>query len=515
MIRLTSAWRETAVACGLVTLAVLGLFWPTFSTMVDTWADIETYSHGFLIAPISLWLVWRERARLEAIVPVPAIPVLLFTVIAAGLWIMSRLLGVQVGEQLALIGLWTSALWALIGHRAARVLAFPLAFLFLMVPMGDSLVPPMMDFTADFTVWLLELTGVPVYREGLFFVIPSGNWSVVEACSGVRYLIASFTLGLLYAYLTYRSLWRRLLFIALAIIVPIIANGLRAYMIVMIGHLSDMRLAVGVDHLIYGWVFFGLVMFLLFWLGNFWVEQDTAATEPDQSGAVSSGGGSSVAAAAVFLATVVIFVGARTTTGALSAVSATQAQVVLPVEAGGWRLDGEPTLRWPLALGGADQALHVDYVKQGQRVSLVLGIYFVQRQGHEVISSENRLLDRRADEHWRIVGHHRIPLSVDGRAFEVPVARIARTQMSLLGEASEQLRGAFWYRLGDLSAVNEYVGKWYQALALLTDGRRDGAFIMIVTREGGDGATPDATLQSFAAQALPDIVAALDAPYGD
>ena len=72
-------------------------------------------------------------------------------------------------------------------------------------------------------------------------------------------------------------MWRRLVFIALSIIVPIIANGIRAYLIVMIGHLSNNRLATGVDHVIYGWVFFGFVMMLLFWIGSQWREPDAAA----------------------------------------------------------------------------------------------------------------------------------------------------------------------------------------------------------------------------------------------
>jgi exosortase len=86
-----------------------------------------------------------------------------------------------------------------------------------------------MEHTADFTLAALRLTGIPVYREGQFFSIPSGNWSVV--CSGLRYLIASVTVGVLYAHLTYRSALRRALFIAASIVVPIVANWLRAYMI--------------------------------------------------------------------------------------------------------------------------------------------------------------------------------------------------------------------------------------------------------------------------------------------
>jgi exosortase len=112
-----------------------------------------------------------------------------------------------------------------------------------------------MQWTADATVFGLRLSGIPVYHEGQHLVIPSGSWAVVEACSGVRYLIASLTVGTLFAYLTYQSLKRRLIFVALSIIVPVIANWARAYMIVMLGHLSGNKLAVGVDHLIYGWVF--------------------------------------------------------------------------------------------------------------------------------------------------------------------------------------------------------------------------------------------------------------------
>jgi exosortase/archaeosortase family protein len=129
------------------------------------------------------------------------------------------------------------------------------------------MLPTMMDLTADFTVSALRLSGVPVYREGLNFVIPTGHWSVVEACSGVRYLMASVMVGTLFAYLNFGALRRRLLFVAVALVVPLLANWLRAYFIVMLGHLSNNKLAAGVDHLIYGWVFFGLVMFLMFAVG--------------------------------------------------------------------------------------------------------------------------------------------------------------------------------------------------------------------------------------------------------
>src|SRR5262249_32061829 len=153
---------------------------------------------------------------------------------------------------------------------------FPLAFLFFAVPIGEFLLPQLMEWTAGFTIAALKLSGIPVFREGQQIAIPSGTWSVVEACSGVRYLIASIVAGALYAYLIYRSPARRLVFIGVSIVVPIVANWVRAYLIVMIGHLSGNVLAAGVDHLIYGWMFFGVVMLIMFWIGSRWREHDTS-----------------------------------------------------------------------------------------------------------------------------------------------------------------------------------------------------------------------------------------------
>src|SRR5262249_2170440 len=116
-------------------------------------------------------------------------------------------------------------------------------------------------------------TGIPVLREGTYFSIPSGDFEIAKACSGIRYLIACLALGLLYSYLSYRSWRKRLLFTAASFVAPIIANGLRAYTIVLIADLSGMRLAVGIDHLIYGWLFFGALVALMFWVGRFFQDQ--------------------------------------------------------------------------------------------------------------------------------------------------------------------------------------------------------------------------------------------------
>jgi exosortase A len=268
--------RQGTALIVLALLAPFLLYLGTVRSIVSVWNSSETFAHGYVILPISLWLIWRRRENFSLYPPRPWPPALLLLGVLGIGWLAAQLGEVQVVSQYTFVAMLPVAALALFGPRLAGSLAFPLLFLLFAVPFGEIFVGPLIQFTADFTVWAVRATGIPVLRSGTRFELPTGSWSVVEACSGVRYLISSITLGCLYAYLTYRSTARRALFIGLSVIVPIIANGLRAYMIVMIGHLSGMELATGVDHIIYGWLFFGLVMFVMFWIGSFWRE-DTAA----------------------------------------------------------------------------------------------------------------------------------------------------------------------------------------------------------------------------------------------
>ena len=268
---------SVALIVVILLACVLGVFWKTTLSMIAIWDSSGTYAHGFVVIPIFCYLLWRKRDSLDGLAPKPQWGAL-FGVAAAGfLWMLGEIVSAASVSHFAMVAMVPFAVWSVLGTRIAQALVIPLAFLFFAVPFGEVLVPTLMDWTADFTVIALRASGVPVFREGNFFVIPSGSWSVVETCSGLRYLIASLMVGCLYAYLTYRSPRRRIAFIAASLIVPIVANWLRAYMIVMIGHLSSNRLAVGVDHIIYGWVFFGVVMALVFWIGSRWREDDAPA----------------------------------------------------------------------------------------------------------------------------------------------------------------------------------------------------------------------------------------------
>jgi exosortase A len=265
------AWGVLAALIGLC----VALFWGSWWTMADQWLHSETYSHGILIAPISAWLIWRERANLV----LPQVSWswlgLLLLLASAVVWLLGILVSANLLQHLGVAGMVIAAFPLALGRGLSLQLLFPIVFLVFMVPAGEFMNPILMEYTADATVWALRATGVAVYREGLHFALPTGRWSVVEACSGLRYIIAAGVLALLFAYLNFKSLKRKVIFVFAAVAVSIFANYVRAYTVVLVGHLTNMRHGVGDDHVWYGWVFFGIVMAAVAWAGGKYADQPT------------------------------------------------------------------------------------------------------------------------------------------------------------------------------------------------------------------------------------------------
>lgn len=278
--------RPALIAVTVTLLGLMALYFSTGQAMVTIWARSETFTHAFLVPPITLWLVWENRYRLARQTIQPSLWLAVPMAMLALGWLLGEVAAVNAVTQLAFTLMLILAVPLVIGLRAAWQIAFPLAFLLFAVPIGEFVMPTLMEWTATFTVMGVRASGLPVYQEGLHFVIPSGRWSVVEACSGVRYLIASLTVGTLCVYFNYRSLSRRLIFIGVSIAVPLVANWMRAYIIVMLGHLSGNELATGADHLIYGWVFFGIVMMIMFAIGMRWREDDADMGRPHAGEAI-------------------------------------------------------------------------------------------------------------------------------------------------------------------------------------------------------------------------------------
>src|SRR5260370_10879756 len=114
--------------------------------------------------------------------------------------------------------------------------------------------------------------------------IPEGSFEVAEACAGWRFLIASTVFGCFFAVLMYRSFIRRALFVILSVAVPIAANGLRALGIIVLAHLEGSAAAVEADHVLYGWLFFTLVILILIAIGLMFAQKADQPTPVGSAG---------------------------------------------------------------------------------------------------------------------------------------------------------------------------------------------------------------------------------------
>ncbi|NRA53177.1 MAG: exosortase A [Gammaproteobacteria bacterium] len=253
------------------------LFWSTIVATITIWSTSETFAHGFVILPIVGWLFFRDRAQFLRANVVGSYWGMAVTVGFILLWLIGQLLEVSVFRQLGVFGGIVASYWMVFGDDFAKHYKFPLCYVIFAVPFGNAIIPLLQHITAEITVFMLQVSQIPVFYEGLYLTIPSGKFEVAVACSGIRYLIASLAVGTLYAYLNYRYFYKQLLFVILAFFIPIIANGIRAYLIVIIAHLSDMEYATGADHLVYGWLFFGIVILLMFYLGSFFCDSEPEA----------------------------------------------------------------------------------------------------------------------------------------------------------------------------------------------------------------------------------------------
>jgi exosortase A len=478
------SWTASLIllAAGLVALVVV--YDATWSATAGVWASSETFNHGFLVAPISGWLIWRQRANLAAMVPSPSWLGLGLLLLACTMWLVAELAGINVLASFAVVLTVPAMVMSVLGLRVAWAIAFPLAFLFFMVPAGEGFNPLLMEATADATVWAVAASGVPVYREGLHFALPTGRWSVVEACSGLRYLIAAGVLATLFAYLNFTRFYKRAVFIAVALFIAVVANWARAYLIVMIGHLSGMRLGVGDDHVYYGWVFFGITMFAVFWMGARW-QDPAAATGPtgicsgDSSSERSSRNASPVGLAMTALSAVVILAATHLSLQEMRNVELrTDLEELAAVTFRGFKV--QPPALVPRYVGARHVVQGESDVDTGTDIYVA---YFArQSAGSELIAFGNTVLEH-SDPKWQLLSRADRLVEVEGTAIPVREWRVRSGPVQRVVWS--------WYTVGGRSTSSEYRAKALTAWAMLT-GRGDHSTITaIATRVPDSAGTED------------------------
>ncbi|KPL67490.1 ABC transporter [Erythrobacter sp. SG61-1L] len=434
-------WRLPLLRLAIAWVGLTAWFWHDWAEMADQWWNSSTYNHILLVPAIVGWLVWLRAKELVKLTPSSWWPGLIIVAGAMALWLLGAISGLNLVRQLGAVVAMQGAVVALIGPRATAGLVFPLAYMLFLVPFGDELVPALQMITAKLTIALVHLSGIPAEIEGVFIDTPIGLFEVAEACSGVKFLIAMVALGTLVAHICFERWGRRAAFLAVAIILPILANGVRAWGTIYIAQFQGIEFAKGFDHIFYGWVFFAIVMAILLAIGWRFFDRapDDALIHADDIAASPllgrlaawrmNGWGALGAIAALSL------LSGAWAARAEQLAAPVPPQVALPVVPGWTVVDYAPQVWWQPRASGADHRLLGRYRdSEGHEVDVFYAFYAAQDEGREAGAFGQGALVPDTDWRWLKPG----PPIADAQAD------------LLLAQGSVTRLAATFYRTGDL-----------------------------------------------------------------
>lgn len=483
-------WRPSLARLGVLAAVWAMLFHADLADLVRVWLTSTPYSHCVFLPPIIAWLVWQRRAGLLRLEPRPWWPGLAWLALGALLWLFGWAAGVALLRHAALVVTGQALVLAMLGPAVGRALAFPLFYAFFMIPVGTEAEPAMQIITARMAVQLLWLSGVPAEIAGIFITTPNGHFRVAEACSGTGFLIAMAAFSTLVAHLCFKSLPRRVLFVAMAMTLCLLANSMRAFGIIFIAYHSSVDSAVVVDHVLYGWLFFAAVIVLAMVIG--WPFHDRSPHDPwfdpaRLQGAVEPrrgiGWGVPLAATALMVAPVAWSVLSRSFSASLPhAVEAPQVP--------GWTREAtSPLPSWQPHFTGADRMLVAHYRDGGDRaVDLAIVQFAWQEDGKELVGFGQGAAAPDGEGDW---------------TWSAPAAAPAGARGDMLAGPRIERRMAWtWYRVGGvLTGRASRVKLETLKLRLLGRDQRAAAIIAsALVPPGPDGAAQATrTLADFSA----------------
>lgn len=418
-------WPAAVVLIGLSALVFGLVFRHDAAAAVRVWIESTAYNHCFLILPLIGFLLWERRVTIASMSPVPAFWPLVAMPVLSAIWLVAAIFDVNEGRQLAVVAMFEVVVLVALGPQVFRRLLAPLLFLFFLVPTGAFLVPSLQTITARIVVGGLHALHIPVFSDGYMIEIPEGNFEIAEACAGLRFLIASTVFGCFFAVVMYRSFWRRAAFIALSLVVPIGANGMRALGILLLAHLEGSATAVEADHIIYGWLFFSVVILLLIAIGMAFVDKGeppppaSSVHRPSPVRRPAAWRFAVAVAAALLLAVAGPAYAARLDSE--FPVSRLPHAASPRVEAP-WHATADLGIGWRPVVYGPDRQFLQGFAAPGSGVVVrYVALYRLRAVGNALTNTDNRIAD---DKLWREAEQGRAELLLDGEQIGVTSTQI-------------------------------------------------------------------------------------------
>jgi EpsI family protein len=385
------------LTAGLIALAAL-TYWPSSRALWNFWTNDNTAgAHGFLVAPLAAWLLYRARYRLAAVPVQPSRFACVSLVIASVAWLVFWRAGIQELEILALPVLMGLSIYAALGWQAALSVAFPIGYLYFAVPAWGIFIGPLEDLTTVAVGFLAPLIGVPAHIQGNLILIPGGIIEVARGCSGQAFLTVGLAVAALLGELENATLLRRVVLFVVMGAFAVLSNWIRVLVIVDAGYTTHMRhVLITRGHFLFGWLLFTTVMVAFVWLF-------ARRAEPPPVTGSSSGERRPTRMVPTYVATVVALVAVPLLVYTFVLrldVRATPVAFHAPMGRGEWRGPvSDPKDAWRPEFVGAHSQWYFAYEgPSGHNVQMVAIGYPMQAQGRELVNEENSLFGVDAPE---------------------------------------------------------------------------------------------------------------------
>lgn len=472
--------RHAAMLAGVWAVLLL-LFRSDALDLAKIYWTNTTFGHCLFIAPVVAWLVWQRREGLAQLRPQGWLPGLVLLLGGGFAWLVGDASSVALARHLGLVVMLIGSVVAVLGPNVARGLLFPLCYMLFLVPFGDFLEEPLQQVTASIVVPLLQLFNVPAVVDGVLITTPNGYFEIAEACSGAKFLIAMVAYGVLVSHVCYISWGRRAAFMVMAMIVPIIANGFRAFGTIYAAWLTSVEQATGMDHIVYGWIFFALVMVIVLALGWRWFDRDPDAAWFDPAKLQGTPSFRIDASIASLLCLCVASLALVWASVVASRAATLPSVIEMPVVSGWERANLSPRAAWSPNYPGADHKLFGRYVDdKGHAVDLAVAVYANQHEGKEVVGFGIGAI--RENDRWVRIAN--LP-SIAGGA-----------SLRMVGPARVERVVATWYRVGDTLTGSGTKVKLATLKGKLLGGSQ-AAVALVISAEQTDTRDASASIQAF------------------
>lgn len=377
--------------CTGILVAFAAGFEPTISWVAGEWSSSAgVLSHGYLVAAVSALLVMRSFPDFAARAGTPVWLLLPVVIGLSFTWLLGYAATVVAVQTLILPALLLAVLAMTFGISAAKALAFPILYLYLAVPAWEHLYYPFQTITVMVESVLIRLADIPALVDGNSVELPHGTLTIASGCSGLNFIVAGLSLAILYGRLYYSS-WRKTLLLALImLLLAMIGNWVRVFVIIMVAHQSQMRSLLVEEHLTFGWVVFTFFLIPAYFAARR-LEGQREQKVRFQSGAaalpVGAKGARWVGLFAAIIAMLAGPVWARASVASFDA--GLSVDLELPAGVDGWRGPMDSAWGWQPRYSGANAERVAEYQRKERFVLVYTNLYRVQEQGKELVFLEN------------------------------------------------------------------------------------------------------------------------------